>query len=78
MRFKPYFWDFCAVVDSKDWEAATRDNDDEAAKRIAESLDGVDLYFHGGPNIEGDVVGVTIADLICHGIIPRITLHKDE
>lgn len=75
-----YFTDFLAVVDRKDFElvAAGGPEADAAAERIAESLDGVDLYFHAGPNIDGDVVGVTLADLICHRIIPRVTLHKSE
>lgn len=71
-----YFSDFMAIVDRKDFESAVN-GDEQAAQRIAETLDGVDLYFHGGPTIEGDVIGVTLADLICHRIIPRVTLHKD-
>lgn len=72
-----FFSDFCAIVDRRDWEAAVA-GDVSAARRIAGALDGVDLYFHGGPHIEGDVIGVTLADLLCHGIIPRVTLRKDE
>lgn len=72
-----YFTDFLAIVDRKDFEAAIN-GDEDAAKRIAESLDGVDLYFHAGPAIDGDVVGITLAELICHRLIPRVTLHKDE
>lgn len=71
-----YFSDFMAVVNENDFRLATQ-GDDEARKRVAESLDGVDLYFHMGPRFDGGV-GVTLADLICHEIIPRITLHKSE
>jgi hypothetical protein len=70
------FMDFVAVVDKDDWLLAVEKHDEAAKERIATALDGVDLYFHGGPNMEG--IGVTIADLICHGIIKRVTLHKDE
>lgn len=75
MRSPSFFSDFCAIVDRKDWDAAVG-GDDAAAKRIEKALDGVDLYFHGGPNIKGDVIGVTLADLLCHGIIKCVTLRR--
>lgn len=71
------FYDFPVFVKTEDWDAAY--NGDEAAKRrIAGDLEGVDIYFHAGPNVGDDYTAVTIVDLMCHGIIPRITLHKDE
>lgn len=73
-----YFDDFRALVDRSDYEKIVMHNDDGARLRVADALDGVDLYFHIGPHLEGDVVGVTVAELIVHRIIPRITLHKDD
>jgi hypothetical protein len=70
-------YDFVAFVKQSDYEAAAN-GDREAKQRIADELDGVDLYFHGGPLVPDDYIGVTIADLLSHAIIPRVTLHKDE
>lgn len=71
------FCDFMALVKADDWELAC-DGDVGARQRIAESLDGVDLYFHAGPNLGDDYIGVTLADLLCHKVIARVTLHKEE
>ena len=72
-----FYTDFMAYVDSDDFAAAAS-GDVSAKHRIAESLDGVELYLHNFNPGRGRWVGVTLADLICHGIIPRVTLHKDE
>jgi len=71
-----FFDDFRAAVNATDFEAVVLRNDDEARRRIAENLDGVDLYFHAGPSFDDSYVWVTLAELICHRIIPRVTLHK--
>ena len=78
------FNDYCALVPAEDWEAlfAGDAKAAEAAKeRMAVFLNGVDLYYHAGPILPGepdDYISVTIADLLSHGIIQRVTLHKDE
>jgi hypothetical protein len=68
------FNDFMAFVNERDFEAATK-GDEAARQRIAAALEGVDLYFHACPSRE-DEIGVTLADLICHKIIARVTLHS--
>jgi len=73
-----YFDDFKAAVKQDDFEAVVLRNDDDARRRIAEALDGVELYFHAGPHFGEEYVWVTLAELICHRIISRVTLHKDE
>lgn len=72
----PSFTDFCAAVKRADYADACR-GDASARIRIAEALDGVDLYHHAGPAFGDDFIWVTLADLLCHRIIPRVTLHKD-
>lgn len=70
--------DFAAYVITEDYVLATH-GDDEARRRIAEDLDGVDLYFHAGPHLEDmdKRTAVTIPELLVLGIIPRVTLHRD-
>jgi hypothetical protein len=70
------FNDFIALVKADDWEKAFH-GDVEARERISKELDGVDLYYHAGPGFGDDYIGVTLADLICHGIVMRVTLHRD-
>lgn len=70
------FSDFAVYVDWQKFEAA-KEGDLAARKEIAEELDGADIYFHMFARPEG-YIGVTLADVICAGIIPRVTLHKDE
>lgn len=73
-----YCTDFLAAVLRDDYEKVVVHNDDAARLRIAQALDGVDLYFHGGPSFGDEYTWVTITELIVHRIIPRVTLHKDE
>ena len=73
-----YVQDFMAAVLREDYERVVLHNDDAARERIAEALDGVELYFHGGPSFGEEYTWVTVTELIVHRIIPRITLHKDE
>ncbi len=69
--------DFVAAVKADDWEAAWA-GDEAARRRIAEALEGVDLYYHAGPALGAGYSWVGVADLICHGIVRRVTLHADE
>lgn len=78
---KRFFNDYLAAVRADDWERAIHGADEEERRffkaRIAEALDGVDLYYHAGPEFGDDYIWVTLADLLCHGIVLRVTLHKE-
>lgn len=69
--------DFQAHVNAKDFQAAIN-GDEEAINRIRNELNNVDLYFHIGPTCPKDHIWVTVADLIAHQLVLRITLHKDD
>jgi hypothetical protein len=69
--------DFVVYVNCADWEAM-KCGDLLAKQRIAEELDGVQIYFHAGPNLGPKYAAVHLMDVISHGVIPMVTLHKAE
>lgn len=77
-HFVRTFTDFMAAVKTADFEAVSERGDDEARNRIKDALDGVDLYFHGGPNMGEGYTWLTLADLIAYRFVERVTLHKNE
>lgn len=68
--------DFMVFVDWEEFDKA-KTGDIVARQKIADELNGVDIYFHAFVPPRSGMIGVTIADVICAGIIQRVVLHKD-